>query len=108
MEGHTMRRSKQTAVAARSVSVLVPVIVSVLVASGLRAVGAQVPSDPCAQLTAAEVSAALGETEGRHEDVLVVGQQADASGRLPHVLAAWRLEHAQDAADARRHEGERE
>ena len=56
-----MRRSKQTAVTASSRSVLVPVIVSVLVASGLRAAGAQVPSDPCAQVTAAEVSAALGE-----------------------------------------------
>lgn len=57
-----MRRSKQTVVTARFVSVLVPVVVSVLVASGLRAAGAQVPSDPCAQVTAAEVSAALGET----------------------------------------------
>ena len=57
-----MRRSKQTAVTARSASVLVPVVVSVLVASGLRAARAQVPSDPCAQLTPAEVSAALGET----------------------------------------------
>ena len=47
-----MRRSKQTAVSARSVSVLVPVIVFVLVASGLRAAGAQVPSNPCAQVTA--------------------------------------------------------
>ena len=54
--------SKQTAVTARSVSVLVPVVVSVLVASGLRAAGAQAPSDPCAQVTAAQVSAALGET----------------------------------------------
>jgi len=64
-----MRRSKQTAVTARSVSVLVPVVVSVLVASGLRAAGAQAPSDPCAQVTAAEVSAALGET-------VAAGQQA--------------------------------
>ena len=64
-----MRRSKQTAVTARSVSVLVPVVVSVLVASGVRAAGAQAPSDPCAQLTAAEVSAALGET-------VAAGQQA--------------------------------
>ena len=55
-----MRRSKQTAVTARSVSVLA--VVSVLVASALRAGGAQVPSDPCAQLTPAQVSAALGET----------------------------------------------
>ncbi len=49
-----MRRSKQTAVTAGSVSVLIPVVLSVLVAS-------QAPSDPCAQVTAAEVSAALGE-----------------------------------------------
>jgi hypothetical protein len=62
MEEHTMRRSKQTAVAAHSVSVLVPVIVSLLSASGVRAAGAQAPSDPCAQVTSAEVSAALGET----------------------------------------------
>jgi hypothetical protein len=62
-----MRRSKQTAVSTvsiRSRAVLVPVIVSALVASGARAVGAQVPSDPCAQVTAAEVSTALGETVG--------------------------------------------
>ena len=64
-----MRRSKQIAVSARSVSVLVPVIVFVLVASGLRAAGAQVPSNPCAQVTAAQVSAALGET-------VAAGQQA--------------------------------
>ena len=57
-----MRRTKQTAVTARFVSTLVPVVVSVLVASGLRAAGAQTPSNPCAQVTAAEVSAALGET----------------------------------------------
>ncbi|HEX5076305.1 MAG TPA: hypothetical protein VFW03_24035 [Gemmatimonadaceae bacterium] len=62
-----MRRSKQTAVVARSVSVLV--VVSVLVASGWRAASAQVPSDPCAQVTPAEVSAALGET-------VTAGQQA--------------------------------
>ena len=64
-----MRRSKQTAVTARSVSVLVPVVLSVLVAFGLRAAGAQAPSDPCAQVTEAEVSAALGET-------VAAGQQA--------------------------------
>src|SRR6266550_812406 len=69
MEEHTMRRSKQTAVTARSVSVIVPVIMSMLVASGLRAAGAQAPSNPCAQVTAAEVSAALGET-------VAAGQQA--------------------------------
>ena len=62
-----MRRSKQTAVTARSLSVLV--VVSVLVASGPRAGGAQAPSDPCGQVTAAEVSAALGET-------VAAGQQA--------------------------------
>jgi hypothetical protein len=64
-----MHRSKQTAGTARSVSVLVPVVMSVLVASGLRAAGAQAPSDPCAQVTAAEVSTALGET-------VAAGQQA--------------------------------
>jgi hypothetical protein len=57
-----MRRSKQTAGTTRSVSVLVPVAMSLLVASGLRAAGAQAPSDPCAQLTMAQVSAALGES----------------------------------------------
>ena len=62
-----MRRSKQTAVTARSASVLV--VVSVLLASGLRAASAQAPSNPCAQVTAAEVSAALGET-------VAAGQQA--------------------------------
>ena len=50
---------------ARAVSVVVPVVVSVLAASG----GAQVPSNPCAQVTAAEVGAALGET-------VEAGQQA--------------------------------
>ena len=64
-----MRRSKQTVVPARSVSVLVPVVVFVLFASGLHAAGAQVPRDPCAQLTAAQVSVALGET-------VAAGQQA--------------------------------
>jgi hypothetical protein len=65
-----MRRSKQTAVAAPFFSVLVPVVASVLVASGgLRAAGAQAPSNPCAQITAAAVSAALGET-------VAAGQQA--------------------------------
>jgi hypothetical protein len=64
-----MRRSKQTALTARSVSVLVPVVVSVLVAPRWRAAGAQAPSNPCAQVTAAQVSAALGET-------VAEGQQA--------------------------------
>ena len=62
-----MRRSKQTAVTARSLSGLV--VVSVLVASGLCVAGAQSPSNPCAQVTAAEVTAALGET-------VAAGQQA--------------------------------
>jgi hypothetical protein len=62
-----MRLSKQTANTARSVPALV--VGCVLVASGLRASGAQAPSDPCAQLTAAQVSAALGET-------VAAGQQA--------------------------------
>jgi hypothetical protein len=57
-----MRRSKQTAGSARSVSMLVSLVASMLLASGLRTAGAQVPADPCAQLTPAEVSAALGET----------------------------------------------
>ena len=64
-----MRRSKQSAVSARSAAVLVPVIVFALLASGPRVAGAQVPSNPCAQVTAAEVSAALGET-------VEAGQQA--------------------------------
>jgi hypothetical protein len=51
--------------------VLVLVVASLLGASGLRAAGAQAPSDPCAQVTAAEVSAALGET-------VAAGQQANA------------------------------
>ena len=53
-----MRRSKQTSATARFV---VPVV-CVLLACGLRVASAQAPSDPCAQLTAAQVSAALGET----------------------------------------------
>src|SRR6476661_5419959 len=69
MEGHTMRRSRQTPVSARSVSVLVPVVAFALVASGLSTAGAQAPSDPCAQVTPAQVSAALGET-------VAAGQQA--------------------------------
>jgi hypothetical protein len=62
-----MRRSKHTAVSARSVSLLA--VVSVLVAAGLRAASAQAPKDPCAQITPAEVSTALGET-------VAAGQQA--------------------------------
>ena len=57
-----MRRSKQTAGTARSVSARVAVVMSLLVASSVRAANAQAPSDPCAQLTPAQVSAALGET----------------------------------------------
>ena len=57
-----MRRSNQTKVASRSVSALAALIVPALVASGVRAAGAQAPADPCAHLTAAQVSAALGET----------------------------------------------
>jgi hypothetical protein len=64
-----MRRSKKTGVVARSVSVLVPVVAFLLIASGPRATGAQAPRDPCAQVTAAQVSAALGET-------VAAGQQA--------------------------------
>src|SRR6476659_6331252 len=57
-----MRHSKQITVTARSLSSLAPVVMLALVASGLRAAAAQVPSDPCAQVTPAQVSAALGET----------------------------------------------
>ena len=46
-----MRHSKEIAV-----------VMFVLIASGLRAAGGQAPSDPCAQITAAQVTAALGET----------------------------------------------
>lgn len=56
-----MRRPKQTAGTARSTSVLVPLVTSVLLVAGLRAAGAQMPNDPCAQVTVSEVSAALGE-----------------------------------------------
>jgi len=52
-----MSRSKQTALTACLVSVLLPIAVC---APGVA--GAQAPSDPCAQLTVAQVSAALGET----------------------------------------------
>jgi hypothetical protein len=34
----------------------------VIVVSGVHAAGAQAPADPCAQVTSAQVSAALGET----------------------------------------------
>ena len=68
MEAYPMRRSKQTAIA-RCASALVPVVVSVLVASDPRAAGAQAPSNPCAQVTAAEVSAALGETVAAGQQV---------------------------------------
>jgi hypothetical protein len=64
-----MPRSKHNASTVRSVSVLVPVVMSFLVASGLPAAEAQAPSDPCAQITAAQVSTALGET-------VAAGQQA--------------------------------
>lgn len=66
-----MPRSNQSAIAARSVSMLVPMVVFLLVAPGVRTAGAQTPSNPCAQVTAAEVSAALGET-------VEAGQQANA------------------------------
>ena len=65
-----MRRSKQTMFAARSVSVFTAAIAFAIVAFGPRTAGAQVPSDPCAPLTPAEVSAALGET-------VAAGQQAN-------------------------------
>jgi hypothetical protein len=56
-----MRRSKQPAVAARFVSAFPLVFVVVLFAPGLQVVRAQAPSDPCGQITVAQVSAALGE-----------------------------------------------
>jgi hypothetical protein len=40
--------------------VVTPILL--ILASGPRAVGATAPADPCAQLTAAQVSSALGET----------------------------------------------
>lgn len=64
-----MRRSIQTAMTGRSPSVLLPLVGSLLIASSLHAAGAPAPSNPCAQVTAAEVSAALGET-------VAAGQQA--------------------------------
>jgi hypothetical protein len=44
------------------------VLVSILLATSAHAARAQVPSDPCTQVTAAQVSAALGETvsAGKH------------------------------------------
>ena len=47
---------------------VVVVLSALLLAGGAIAVGAQVPSDPCTQVTAAQVSAALGETvsAGKH------------------------------------------
>lgn len=41
---------------------VVAVFVSLLLAPGARTAGAQVPSNPCTQVTAAQVSTALGET----------------------------------------------
>ena len=55
-----MRRSTQIAGTARSVSMLLPALV--ILASGVHTAGAQVPADPCAQVTSAQVSTALGET----------------------------------------------
>ncbi|MDQ2931597.1 MAG: hypothetical protein M3Y05_12400 [Gemmatimonadota bacterium] len=49
---------------------------SLLLAPSARAVGAQVPSDPCAQATAAQVSTALGET-------------VDAGTQGPTVTCTW-------------------
>jgi hypothetical protein len=62
MEELAMRRSNQTVAVARSVAALVSVVMFLFFASGLRAAGAQVPRDPCAQVTTAQVSTALGET----------------------------------------------
>lgn len=64
-----MRGSKRIVAGARSITWRAPVIVSVLVASGLRAAAGQAPTNPCSQITPAEVSAALGET-------VAAGQQA--------------------------------
>ena len=62
-------RSSNPVVVARSVPLLASVTVFALLTGGLRVAGAQAPRDPCAQVTAAEVSAALGET-------VAPGQQA--------------------------------
>jgi hypothetical protein len=62
MEELAMRRSNQTVAVARSVAAFVSVVMFLFFASGLRAAGAQVPRDPCAQVTTAQVSTALGET----------------------------------------------
>jgi hypothetical protein len=47
---------------------VVAVVLAILVATSALTAGAQVPSDPCTQVTAAQVSAALGETvsAGKH------------------------------------------
>jgi hypothetical protein len=45
-------------------SAVVAVLVSLSIAFIARTSGAQAPSDPCAQVTAAQVSTALGETVG--------------------------------------------
>jgi hypothetical protein len=47
---------------------VITVLTSLLLAFHARAIGAQVPSDPCTQITVAQVSAALGETvdAGKH------------------------------------------
>jgi hypothetical protein len=52
------------------------VFASLLPALGARIAGAQVPSDPCAQVTAAQVSTALGET-------------VDAGKQGPTVTCTW-------------------
>ena len=55
-------RGSRGGVTIRSVSVLLPTMVCAFVACGPRSAGAQAPADPCAQITATQVSAALGET----------------------------------------------
>ena len=71
---------------------VVAVPLAVLLATGARAAGAQVPSDPCTQVTPAQVSAALGETVSRRKtrtsaNLHLGGQPADAHDRDAHVLA---------------------
>jgi hypothetical protein len=55
---------------------VVATLASLPLALGARAPGAQAPSDPCAQVTAAQVSTALGET-------------VDAGKQGPTVTCTW-------------------
>jgi hypothetical protein len=55
---------------------VVAFLISLLLAPGARTAGAQAPSDPCAQVTGAQVSTALGET-------------VDAGKQGPTVTCTW-------------------